>query len=529
MRYPILLLALAQTVTLFSQDLHFHETGGFGTDKVYGMDGDVYRVTNLDNEGEGSLRYYLELSGPRLIVFEVGGIIDLEETDLIINNGSVTVAGQTAPYPGITLIKGGLRVRADEVLIQHLTIRPGDGGYTEPTGWEPDGVSVKSGNVVLDHCSVSWAVDENMSVARGGNNVTFYRCIVAEGLSNSIHAKGEHSCGSLVTFDTKNISIIGSLYAHNYRRHPRYADGAELMFANNVIYNYGIYASHVGANPGAGDPNDPGIGDFIGNAYFKGKDGWDDFMLEIHRGDFDKVNPPAVGKAFMEDNIGLDRLKGNSLTAHDEHVTILDAPQVKPDTFQPFDAYDNIELVLKHAGARPLERSDVDARIVQSLIDGTDSIINSQTEVGGYPVYPDSVRTIDTIPATLAERRAWLDSISTSLESVEDLDVSALYAFIDENLTTSVQVPDAISIRSYPNPVTNQITLTFRLDKAATVQIYLVEMMGRKIHLKDNVICHAGLNEQHLSLAEHSLPEGVYLLVLSDGRQTVTEKIMVIK
>ncbi len=514
-----------QTPTLISQDLHFHETGGFGTDKLYGLDGEVYRVTNLNNDGEGSLRYYLELTGPRMIVFEVGGIIDLDGDDLTINNGNVTIAGQTAPYPGITIIKGGLRVKADEVLIQHLTIRPGDGGYSVPVGWEPDGISVTTGNVVLDHCSVSWAIDENMSVARGGNNVTFYRCIVAEGLSNSIHAKGEHSCGSLVTFDTKNISIIGCLYAHNFRRHPRYADGAELMFANNVIYNYGIYASHVGANPGAGNPNDPGIGDFISNAYFKGEDGWDDIMLEIHRGDFDKTNPPAVGKAFMEDNIGLDRLTGNSLTAHDEHVTILDAPQVKPDTFQPFDAYDNIELVLKHAGARPLERNDVDARIVQSLINGTGSIIDSQTEVGDYPEYPDTSRVIDTIPSTVAERRAWLDSISTSLESAEDLDVSPLYTFIDENLTTSVQVPNTISLQVYPNPVTSHLALTFRLNKTKTIQIYLVDMMGRKIHLNNNQVFNAGLNELHIPLADQPLPDGVYLLILTDGLQIFSEKI----
>jgi hypothetical protein len=105
-------------------------------------------------------------------------------------------------------------------------------------------------------------------------------------------------------------------------------------------------------------------------------------------------------------------------------------------------AYDNIELVLKFAGARPRERSETDARIVQSLIDGTGTIIDSQNEVGGYPVYDTTSRKIENIPATDNERRVWLDSISTSLEAAADLDVSPLYEFIDENLATSIKTPN---------------------------------------------------------------------------------------
>jgi hypothetical protein len=527
MRYLVSIFLLAHTLALHSQDLHFHETGGFGTDKLYGIDGEVYRVTNLNKEGEGSLRFGLEQTGPRLIVFEVGGIIDLEREDIVVREGSVTVAGQTAPYPGITLIKGGLRIRANDVLVQHLTIRPGDAGYSEPLGWEPDGFSVTTGNVVLDHCSVSWAIDENMSVARGGNKVTFYRCIVAEGLSNSIHGKGEHSCGSLVTFDTKQISILGSLYAHNFRRHPRYADGAELVFANNVIYNYGIYASHVGANVGAGNPDDPGIGDFIGNAYFKGVDGWDDYMLEIHRGDFDKTNPPAVGKAYLEDNIGLDRLTGNPLISHDEYVTILNSPQILPEALQLQDAYENIGMVLRHAGARPRERSETDARIVQSLIQGTGQIIDSQSEVGDYPSHPDSARVIESIPDSAETRRIWLDSLSTSLEMATDLDVSELYAFIDEHLPTSVQRSDARALRTYPSPVSSELMLSFSLAEQGKFRVYLVDMTGRRFKLEGHLTCSAGYNEKRIPLAEHALPEGLYLLILEDGSNILSEKILV--
>ena len=527
MRYILLASFLAFSIPLFSQDLHYHETGGFGTDKVYGIDEKVYRVTNLNKEGEGSLRYCLEQKGPRLIIFEVGGIIDLEEKDIVIKNDSVTVAGQTAPYPGITLIKGSLRVAANDVLVQHLTIRPGDGGYSVPTGWEPDGVSITSASVVFDHCSVSWAIDENMSVARGGNNITFYRCIIAEGLSNGIHAKGEHSCGSLVTFDTKNISIIGCLYAHNYRRNPRYADGAKLLFANNVIYNYGIYASHVGANVGAGNPDDPGIADFIGNAYFKGIDGWDNYMLEAHQGDFDKNNPPGVGKAYLKDNIGLDRVTGDLLIPHDEHVKILESPHVKPEAFHPIPAYNSIEMVLKHSGARPAERNTTDVRIVQSLIDGIGSVIDSQEEVGSYPDDKDSTRIIESIPSTYTELRAWLDSISTSLELAGELDVSMLYNFIDEHNSVSVQMPNTFSLfRSYPKFTTGNITISFSLKNTEIINIYLLDIMGRKLQIKNNLFCEAGFNEYTFSIDKQSIPNGLYLLVLASKEHVVSEKIL---
>lgn len=526
MRYTTLLLAITISATLYSQDLHYHESGGFGTDGTYGINGTVYRVTNLKNDGEGSLRFGLDMNGPRLIVFEVGGIIDLEEQNLNIENGAVTIAGQTAPYPGITLIKGTLRAKADEVLIQHLTLRPGDGDYGEAMGWEPDGFAASSNKVVFDHCSVSWAVDENMSVARGGNEVTFYRCILAEGLSNSIHAKGEHSCGLLIAPDSKKISSIGSLYAHNFRRNPRLADGATVLFSNNVIYNYGIYAAHIGRNVGVSDPDNPGIADFIGNFYFKGADGWDDYILEIHKGDFDKINPPAVGKAYMEDNLGLDRLSGQSLIQHDEHITILSESTVKPEGFQSNDAYENVEWVLKHAGARPGERSEVDTRIVQSLLDGTGHIIDSQSEVGGYPEFDSAVQTINWIPSSAEDRRTWLDSISTSLEKDKTLDVSNLYQFIDKNLPTSIEKAPAFFWEAYYDQVSDHISLSFRLDQNERVHIQLVDMLGRNIFIKNNQL-DSGTHLQQFNLGEYNLPDGIYVLILSNGVRTDSKKLMV--
>ena len=133
-----------------------------------GLDGQVIRVTNLDREGKGSLRAALDTEGPRLIVFDVGGVIDLERGQLQIGNPFVTVAGQTAPDPGITIIKGGISIAAHDIRIEHISVRPGDAGQPKKSGWEPDGIATSGGqafNVVIDHCSVTWAVDENISVS----------------------------------------------------------------------------------------------------------------------------------------------------------------------------------------------------------------------------------------------------------------------------------------------------------------------------------------------------------------------------
>jgi hypothetical protein len=298
-----------------------------------------------------------------------------------------------------------------------------------------------------------------------------------------------------------------------------------VLFSNNVIYNYGIYAAHIGRNVGVSDPDNPGIADFIGNFYFKGTDGWDETILEIHRGDFDKINPPAVGKAYMEDNLGLDRLSGHSLIQHDGHITLLSESTVKPEGFQSNDAYDNIELVLKHAGARPGERSEVDARIIQSLMDGTGHIIDSQSEVGGYPEFDSTARTIDQIPSTAEGRRTWLDSIATSLEEEKELDVSTLYQFIDEHLPTFIEESPAFLWKTYYNQVSDHISLHFRLEKKESMHIQVVDMLGRKIFAKTQQF-ESGTHEQLLNLSEYNLSDGVYVLILSNGVRTDSKKLV---
>jgi hypothetical protein len=172
-----------------------------------GRGGAILKVTNLDAEGPGSLKAALDTPGPRIIVFEVGGVLDLKRTSLDIKEPFVTIAGQTAPSPGITIVRGGIDVRTHDVVLRHLRVRTGADGQKKRSGWEADALStVGAYNVVVDHCSFSWAIDENMSASgprfkgeteaewRKGtsHDITFSYNLAAEGLADSSHPKGEH-------------------------------------------------------------------------------------------------------------------------------------------------------------------------------------------------------------------------------------------------------------------------------------------------------------------------------------------------
>ncbi len=228
--------------------------------------GVVLHVTTLAADGPGSLANALSHREPRLIVFDVGGVIDLGGRTLTVRAPHAVIAGQAAPDPDITLIRGSLIVETHDVVVQHIAVRPGDFAPLEPPKeWMPDALGAhrgKSGpvhDVVFDHCSATWAVDENLSASGPGDieptanpdatshDITIRSCLIAEALSHSTHAKGEHSKGTLVHDGVRNVMITGSLYAHNRERNPRVKGGATAIVSGNVMYNWGSACVGVGA------------------------------------------------------------------------------------------------------------------------------------------------------------------------------------------------------------------------------------------------------------------------------------------
>ncbi len=131
-----------------------------------GRGGQILKVTTLNADGPGSFLAALNTPGPRIIVFEVGGVIDLGQKEYKITEPFLTVAGQTAPSPGTTFIRGGFGVATHDVVIRHIRVKVGDAGAPKKSGWEADALSISGGHdVIVDHCTLTWATDENGSIS----------------------------------------------------------------------------------------------------------------------------------------------------------------------------------------------------------------------------------------------------------------------------------------------------------------------------------------------------------------------------
>src|SRR3954469_11998123 len=217
---------------------------GFGATTPGGRGGKVMMVTNLNDGGPGSFRVACEAEGPRIVVFRVSGLITLTRK-LIIKNPYITIAGQTAPGDGICLRNFTFVIATHDVVVRYLRSRLGD-----LTGQEDDCITLAAGatNVIIDHCSATWSIDEALSLAGNVSNVTVQWCLIAEALNHSKHAKGPHGYGSLSRANGA-VTWHHNLWAHNNSRNPRLGDNYGrppyplFDVRNNVIYDFGEIAS----------------------------------------------------------------------------------------------------------------------------------------------------------------------------------------------------------------------------------------------------------------------------------------------
>lgn len=229
------LFALTGAVPVGAQTPAFPGAEGHGRYTTGGRGGKVVAVTNLDDSGTGSLRWALSQSGPKTVVFEVSGTIHLK-SELKTAKDNLTIAGQTSPG-GICIADYPFIINSNNVIIRFLRFRPGDA-----SGGEPDGLSGDSKkNIIVDHCSVSWSVDECLSVY-GMENSTVQWCIASEALRVSTHSKNVHCYGG--NWGGAHASYHHNLIAHCESRTPRLGpkpatQTREYMdLRNNVFYNW---------------------------------------------------------------------------------------------------------------------------------------------------------------------------------------------------------------------------------------------------------------------------------------------------
>jgi hypothetical protein len=374
---------------------------GFGMDTRAAYGGAtnpvVLRVTTIADSGAGSLRTALATTGPRVVIFDTSGAIELT-TELVIADPYVTVAGQTAPAPGIMLKNYGLQIQTHDVLIQHLYIRPG--ADTCNTGVEAF-ITGNPYNIVLDHVSVSWSQSKNFAFTNGTHdmNLTLWKCICSEPLYN---APGRESCGGggagfayglLFRNEAKQVCVIQTLFTQCAERNPYCTGNAEAVVYNNLIYNWDHIATFFSDIDGV-EP--PGLtASVIGNYYKIGPTPEPDFN-------------DCVASRFLASSaqiyiadVGKDTIPGTPLTTYHvidgANAQVLTPPIAVAD-YTLLSSGTVYGQVLAQAGARVVDMDPVDVRIKNDVINRTGGFIQTPADVGGYPTFAVNTRVL-SLPA----------------------------------------------------------------------------------------------------------------------------------
>jgi hypothetical protein len=399
---------------------------GFGMDTraAYGGGGtpSILRVTSLNDSGPGSLREALSTEGPRVVIFEVSGTISLD-SPLVITSPYLTVAGQTAPTPGITVRNYGVQISTNDVLLQHLRIRPG--ADTCNNAIEAWGAS--SFNIVVDHMSTSWGQDEVLVFYNGSRpmNATVWRSIAAEGLHGAMNGRcggspdGVFESHGILLYDhTKNVSVSQTLFAHNIERNPYPKGDTVSYFANNLFYDWGEGRSAI-----FGDPDGSGLllSTLVGNHFRRGPSTPSDTYIAQAR--FLASGSQVYRSDNVSDDGGSPISEFSVINGEGVDPTVGTAPVTIPGA-SPLASGAVYDVVLTSAGARPSDRDAVDIRLINDVKNRTGSYISSQQEVGGWPDLPVNGRTLllpanphAASPSGYTNLEVWLHNYSTAVEA----------------------------------------------------------------------------------------------------------------
>lgn len=438
------------------------EGGGMWT--TGGRGGAVYHVTNLNDKGDGSLRWAVEKSGARTIVFDVAGVIALA-SPLVIKNGDVTIAGQTAPGDGICLKNYTFRINASNVIVRFIRCRMGD-----EANYENDAIQImdhdddKFQNIIIDHCSVSWCTDECASFY-GMKDFTFSWNFVTESLRNSIHGKGAHGYGGI--WGGTNASYHHNLLAHHDSRNPRIdhdyvsTQKGPVSIVNNVIYNWSGNTCYGGESKAGAAYRKYNI---VNNYYKPGpaskasKKIWFlDPMVKCSNCESSDPTSVTPGHFYMTGNYmdGYSTMTADNwtgTTAKDELIATIRASSpftysANPTSISLQTPQNAFDAVVEYAGAS-FSRDAVDQRIARETKNGnytysgsngsSSGLIDTQSDVGGWPSYIASDEETalvkdtdrDGIPDWF-EDAAGLDKNSASDGAAKALDTKGRYTNLE--------------------------------------------------------------------------------------------------
>lgn len=382
-----LLLSFFAITCMQAQQIAFPGAEGYGKWTVGGRGGRVLTVTNLNDSGEGSFRDAVEQTGARIVIFAVDGNIELK-SPLCVNNDSITIAGQSAPGDGICLKDYPLVVNASNVIIRYIRVRVGDRYRLDSDG--VGGGRYGQKNVILDHLSVSWSIDECLSIYKT-ENLTVQWCLVTHSLNTSVHTKGSHGFGGI--WGGYKATFHHNLLANHASRNPRFSsvDGTKWVdYRNNVVYNWGFKTAY-----GGGHHAEINI---VNNYYKPGPASLHHRLLDVAE--------DGTGRYYVAGNM----MAGDDAVTRDNHSAVTDcvgectsclvdfpfpSEPIHEDT--PAVAY---QRILESVGCS-FSQDSYDREVLRQVREGIgtfgiNGIINSQEDVGGWPVLNAEKALIDS-------------------------------------------------------------------------------------------------------------------------------------
>ena len=376
----------------------------------------------------GELRAALLWAGPRFVVFEVSGYIDLGSS-INITTPYVTVAGQTAPSPGICLRMAAgfgasreINIAEHDVVFQHFAIRPGsDSCNSAVQVYNFDNPAFVPSHIVCDHLSLSWAQDEGVFFSAPASNCTIWRSIIAEILHST---PGSEVCGGgglseghgIGVGVTPTIAVLQSLIAHNRNRNPQIGQGSSGVIQNNLFYG-----THLGPLWFSFDAT-PWAWRADGNYLRR------DLNTESEFYAFASADAPTGSELYLNDNVLDNSVVSPDFTAFHLYSGIdprIGTPPVSVSGYTPLSGADSYAHVLSVAGARPLDRDAVDTRIVSDVGARSGGFVSSISAVGGYPALAQNsgAFSVPSNPFGIADAvgrtnlEAYLESLALALES----------------------------------------------------------------------------------------------------------------
>ncbi len=443
---------------------------GFGKYATGGRGGKVNIVSNLNDDGEGSLRQAVKGSAAKIVVFTVSGTIHLKSPISIKAN--TTIAGQSAPGDGICIADHPVSISGDNVIVRFLRFRMGDRyqneGKVAGAGHDDALTSSRRKLIIIDHCSMSWSTDEVLSIYAGDSSTVQWN-IMAEPLNLSYHfEKGktdfeEHGYGGIL--GGRNISVYFNLYAHCKSRTPRFDGNRNLPapasefadYKNNVIYNW--ESNNVYGGEG-------GRYNIVANYYKPGPSTKKSALNKIAN-PFKKEPSIPFGKWHINANymhgsneISSDNWQGVTLDKGSEK----DLVQVKafepfPSTFVNLSAEKAYDLVLSFAGAS-YKRDTMDARIINDVINGEGRLVDVQ---GGFAAGTAYEKTVTAWP--------YLQQLDAPADSDKD------------------GMPDEWEIKNKLDPSNPSDAILFTLhDRYSNVEVYLNELVEKMLESKSDSI-----------------------------------------